>query len=897
MKKQYVWLAGMAFALGTAGLGAAQIFQEKDLQFKPSDNGSDTGAFQSKVNDGVIEIDFTDRTNQDNYLHIDLGKFDLAEYLPGGYLEIDAEVDRPILRIAASLSEPARFWPTRLFVEQEATMKPGRRAYRFYFDTLPAKRLKANRDHLYIFLHDIGGESKGKAKVRIHGTRLVKNAPDYTQQKNACYREQYNWRNYPELGKFYRGKYDRLVPAEALDANPFVSSVSLNGEFQKSFIGDITWKYDQLTDTSFARPGEPLKAAKRVTVPEAPVADQPGGYYLYKKNFNFTPKAGEKVYLRIGDLADSAEIYLNGERIGTQSGARKRHEWVLENGSRQTNTWGKPVKEVVKFQHFERMGIKCPFNPADLPDAEVMMLPIYTGEYPWNYAFDVTDALKAGENTLAIRLYGNPVKGWWIYRHTEDRSYKNIFGLLGDVELLVEARPAFVQAESTNAGQVAADGTVERVFSGKTVPGVKRVTVTGHDRRLELPVDGQGNFRGSLRLPAGFDRWNFTLTAFDGEGRGVGSRDIAFNGSVIELRDGRLYVNGDRFVIRGINGEVGIEWDNDRRQTRRRWLKMLGTYKQLGFNALRIEGATPQQLQDAQDYGLMVMPVYASGSCNTTEVALGNLEAPDHEFNTDAHKEMALTLSQYPNILFWNSGNENHHTAGYNDKVLMDRYLETAERYLHKFDPDRRPVTYANLDTFGTDWFFTAGQGVLGYNSYRFPGDFTQMMKEIYQETGMPVVFCEWGLTENETKGTALRKKDIAQWEKDMEAKLASMRNTEGCVGGFLYAHHGELLDVRGREFLQKVMAPFRLTREGNTIKFENQDVATLRKVSIQLVSPDNVVESEWLDELKPGRSLRIACPAELRNDASLRLEIRFETHRGLKHAYTRMVNRITEAK
>ena len=152
-------------------------------------------------------------------------------------------------------------------------------------------------------------------------------------------------------------------------------------------------------------------------------------------------------------------------------------------------------------------------------------------------------------------------------------------------------------------------------------------------------------------------------------------------------------------------------------------------------------------------------------------------------------------------------------------------------------------------------------------------------------------------MTENETKGTALRKKDIAQWEKDMEAKLASMRNTEGCVGGFLYAHHGELLDVRGREFLQKVMAPFRLTREGNTIKFENQDVATLRKVSIQLVSPDNVVESEWIDELKPGRSLRIACPAELRNDASLRLEIRFETHRGLKHAYTRMVNRITEAK
>ena len=35
MKKQYVWLAGMAFALGTAGLGAAQIFQEKGFAPTP----------------------------------------------------------------------------------------------------------------------------------------------------------------------------------------------------------------------------------------------------------------------------------------------------------------------------------------------------------------------------------------------------------------------------------------------------------------------------------------------------------------------------------------------------------------------------------------------------------------------------------------------------------------------------------------------------------------------------------------------------------------------------------------------------------------------------------------------------------------------------------------------
>ena len=168
-------------------------------------------------------------------------------------------------------------------------------------------------------------------------------------------------------------------------------------------------------------------------------------------------------------------------------------------------------------------------------------------------------------------------------------------------------------------------------------------------------------------------------------------------------------------------------------------------------------------------------------------------------------------------------------------------------------------------------------------------------MAEIYEETKMPLVFCEWGLLENETKGTALRKQDVAQWEKDMGAKLDTMRNAPGCVGGFLYAHHGELLDVSGREWLQKVMSPFRLTREGDTLKFENQDVATLRKVLLQVVSPDNVIESEWLDELKPGRSLRIACPAENRD--ALRVEISFETHRGLKQKYTRMVNRLEETR
>ena len=38
---------------------------------------------------------------------------------------------------------------------------------------------------------------------------------------------------------------------------------------------------------------------------------------------------------------------------------------------------------------------------------------------------------------------------------------------------------------------------------------------------------------------------------------------------------------------------------------------------------------------------------------------------------------------------------------------------------------------------------------------------------------------------------------------------------------------------------------------------------------------------------------MRIAFPADAKKIDALRLEIRFETHRGLNHSYTKMVNRI----
>lgn len=879
----------------SATLAAEQVGDPGKYTFRASDNGTNARAFQPAVeSDQTLTFQFNDQSDADNYMFADFGSFPLADYLPGGYVEIDAEIDNPILRMSFCIADPARFWPTRVILNGEAPLKQGRQMLRFYLDELPDKVRNNPAYHLYLFLHDMGGKSRGNATLKIFNSKLVKSAPNWEQEKTDCYRTQYNWRKFPDLGKYYRGKYDRLIPAAAVTASPFIKMISLNGEFDKSYAGDLTWKYDQLLDDTPARPGTPLADAKKVQIPEKAVPDQPGGHFWYKRSFNCPKPDGGKVYLQFKDLADSAEIFVNGERVGTQTNARRRNDWMLKNSSRQTQLWGKPAREMMKFQHFERCGIAFPFDEKAIPDEDVLLLPIMTGAYPWNYVYDITDLVKEGNNTLAVRLYNNPVRGYWIFRNGEDRHHKGIAGILGDVNLYVEPAAAFVAMNPVAAGSVAEDGSVVRTFSGKVRKGTASVTVTGHGLRADGKPAADGSFSIPVTLPANFDRYNFTISARDSEGKIFDEQNVEFNGSVIEFRNDKLFVNGDPFQIRGINGDLGIEWDNDRTQTRRRWLNRLTFFKNLGFNALRMEGVKAEQIQDALDAGFMVMPVYAAGSCNTTEVALGNLDNPDLAFATDPHEEMARQLNGYPNVLFWNSGNENHATAGYNDKVLMDRYLTAARERIRNADPDKRPVTYANLDTFGNFWFFTAGQDVLGYNSYQFIPEFKTLAAGIYDRTKMPIVFCEWGFTENERNGTRYRNENVEKWENEMREKLALMRQCPGVIGGFLYPHHGELNDVRGREFLQEIMASFKLARESNTIKFENQDVAPLRKVSIHLVSPDDVISSEWADELKPGRSMRLLFPGDAqKNSRDLRLEIEFETHRGLKHRYTKMVDRI----
>lgn len=873
---------------GIAAAGEEIIFPRANADFKymPSDNGSDTHAFTPTPQAERIEIAFRDQENQDNYLHIDLGALPLNNYLPGGYIEIEADLDHPILRICTSISIPEQFWPMRKFIESEAPMKTGLQTYRFYLNNLTDGFVWSDQYHLYLFLHDFNGKARGACTVKINRIALYPQTSDWKEQMTAFYRKQYELKDYPDLGQYYRGKYDLLTDWDALNLNPALVRQSLDGPWQKAARGDRTWDYAYLKDTAFAAAGIPLAEAQTVQIPEPASENQTGGHYEYKRTFTLQKKNGDRVYLRIGDLADSADVYINGERVGTQSSVRKRHEWVIRNGGRNTITWEKPVREVIKWQHFERCGIACPYDATRIPDDDEIMLPIYTGQYDWPDAFEITNAARAGENTIAIRLYGCPVKGWWIFKNGEDRAARNVFGLLGSVTVLTDRAPV-IEALTHEAQGVDKTGLATHRFSGKLQGKIVKLLLSCEGQSTELAADANGNFTGTLTLPADFRLHLARVDAVSADGSYAGTKAVEFTGSVIRIVGQRMMVNGEPFFTRGLNGNTGVEFDKDRAQTRREWLRGLNEYHQLGFNALRLENVQPHHLRDALAAGMLVLPVYASASCNSSLVALGNLDKPDYEFNTDAHREMAILLWKHPNIFMWNSGNENHHTSAYtNDKETLTRYLEVAQQALRRFDPARRPVTYSNLDTYGIRWFFTGGQDVIGYNSYQESDILAAMMRSLPQESGMNVIFTEWGIKENETRGTAYRNENIARWEKGMIAKEEVIRTAPGSLGGFLYAHHGEMKDERGRTFIQNLMLPFTLRRDGANVVFTSRDICTFRGLALQLCTDDATPVCEYVAEFAPGANRTLALPNVIPANAYLRIV--YETHRGLRQEYIR---------
>jgi len=844
-------------------------------------------AFHTRATSNSLVVHFADVANSDDYVHIDLGKINLKSSGRGGYLEVEAETDNPVLRLAPAVSRPEHFWDYRQFIEGGARLQRGVRTYRFYLDALSPERIDNGSDNLYLMLQDLGGAARGSATVKILKVRLNPETADWKQKKAASYSKQYQWPKIQKIEPLYYEHYEHAVDWKQISSAPFQQQLSLNGSWRKKYFGERTWDYAFLADTQPARPDFSPADWAAVTVPEPAVENQKGGHYWYRRTFELPPDfAKGKAYLRFDDLADEAQIYVNGVLVGSQSSVEKRLDWVAENGSRFPALMELAPKRALAWQNFERCGIAFPFDQTAIPEgANRLVLPIYSGEFPWPLAYDVTSALRPGGNTVSVRLYGNPMAGWWIYRHRDDRSAKNVYGLLGDARLVNIRRPIIKTFAHLPPATVDEKGFVVHRFESELndddAQPSKALIFRCGDETVRIPAVVGKRAEAEFRLPAGFDSYQATVSAVDASGVVLDAQTITFNGVVIQVNDRKVFVNGDPFLVRGINASEGVEMDHDRTVTQREFLRTLRLYEQLGINALRLGALQPWYMKQAFEHGMMVMPLSAAASTDLSIGVFGQLENPDFRLATDRQRNLALLVRDQPNVLFWNGGNEIHHTPGYSDRPIMEEYLGAIHDAFRAYDPYQRPVIYSNLDTWKQNWFFPQGQDIVGWNSYVPAQDFAQQIPAIINvAAARPVLLTEYGTS----GGKADREgKKIDAWEADMQRKWQLISGTQGLVGGFLYPHHGELEDERGRAFVRGLLAPFSVTRSQQTLSLTNRSEAPMRKLSLLTTQGKGVVHREFAEVLEPGQAITVNLPLKDRGV----LEVRYDSHRGLRHSFT----------
>ncbi|MHC4740248.1 MAG: glycoside hydrolase family 2 TIM barrel-domain containing protein, partial [Planctomycetota bacterium] len=318
--------------------------------------------------------------------------------------------------------------------------------------------------------------------------------------------------------------------------------------------------------------------------------------------------------------------------------------------------------------------------------------------------FNITKYLRTGKNILAAEVYR-----WSDGSYIEDQDMWRLSGIYRDVYLFstpsVHLRDFFIRCDLDEQYRDATLKVTARVhnYSGKPA-GSHTVEVrlseaksrlqqlmTGNIDSISGSADGIIEMQAEVKNPRKWSSekpnlYTVILALRNTGGEIIEVEQCKFGFREVELKDGRLFVNGVPILIKGVNRH---EHDPDygRAVPYFRMVQDIELMKQFNINTVRTSHYpdNPKWYQLCDEYGLFVIDeanIESHGMGYDLDKTLGNKP----QWKT-AHLDRTVSMVQrdknHPSIIIWSLGNEAG--SGCN-------FVSTAD-YIHKTD-STRPVHY-----------------------------------------------------------------------------------------------------------------------------------------------------------------------------------------------------------
>lgn len=307
-------------------------------------------------------------------------------------------------------------------------------------------------------------------------------------------------------------------------------------------------------------------------------------------------------------------------------------------------------------------------------------------------SFDITYALKDGENKLAVEVYKRSSASW-----LEDQDFWRFSGIFRDVSLYaiedIHINDLFVKTILKNDYQDV-DVTVKLDILAKR-PGYLDVEVYDQNKNIVLKKDKQelNDLSFSLtkiKLWSGEDPYLYSLLlkVYDQLGNLIEVVNQAVGFREFKMEHGIMKLNGKRIVFRGVNRHE-FAADKGRAITKEEMLFDIKYMKSHNINAVRTSHYPNQSLwyELCDQYGVYLidesnLESHGSwqklGTCEPSWNVPGNL--PEwHDVVIDRANTVLQRDKNHPSVLIWSCGNESY--AGSNIVDMANHF--------RKNDPSR----------------------------------------------------------------------------------------------------------------------------------------------------------------------------------------------------------------